>query len=635
MKHETHNTNINTDCQERMLQASCFRLHEKGAASLITVVAILSASLLLIGFLSISFSDSKKIINNKVQSQKTFYTSEAGLEDNIYRIKNQKNYTASNNLPIDTGETNITIASSGSTKTITSEGLFGSIYRKLQAVVSITTSEVSFHYGVQVGAGGLQSKNGVTVQGNMYSNGPIVNESGTGIITGDAFVATAMALDDSWIIQNNETLFGEQNLNPNVFDVAQSFVPDTTGTLAQIDLYLKKNSNPGDITVRILSDSSGSPSKTVVASATLNASLVTTSYGWVGVTFPTLPTLTAGTTYWAMLDTADGSNKYWYWGKDSNQGNGNGVSKVSTNWNAATPVWTTDVGDFNFKTWFGTGINSIDNFTVYGNVHANTITNTKICGDAYYQTIDTASGNFLASPTNPTCSNPLTPGTGYPGSADPAVQGMPVSSGNITQWKNDALAGGTFSDAAHCTPTDGAILGPAHLNCDFTVTTGKTITITGPIWVEGNILLDNNVVLVLDPSFGATSTVILADYPADTTLKGTIRTTNGVAICGSAGYDSVANQCNPSGGSYIMLLSTYSGTANKAIKIEQNVDGGIFYAAYGSAEIENNASVKEIIAYKLELENNVTIVYESGLANANFSSGPGASWQINDWKEIE
>lgn len=610
------------------------RSDQDGAASIIMIMAIISASLLLLNFFSFSFVNSRKLVSNKITSQELFYTSEAGLEDNVYRIKNQKNYSASNVLQIGSGQTNITVTSNGSQKTILSEGVIGNLIRRIQTVVTLTTSEVSFHYGVQVGAGGLQAKNGVTIQGNIYSNGPMITNAGTGIVTGDAFVATAMNLDNSWTVQNNQTIFGEQSVNPNVFDVAQSFTPSTTGTLAQIDFYLKKNGNPGDVTVRILADNAGSPSKTVVASTTLSASLVTTSYGWVGTAFSTLPTLNAGTTYWVMLDTADGSNRYWYWGKDSNQGNGNGVSKVSADWNAATPVWTADAGDFNFKTWLGTGVNAIDNFTVYGNVHANTIIDTKVCGDAYYQTIDAPSSNFLASPTNPTCPNPLTPGTGYPASADPAVQTMPVSDGNITQWKSDASIGGTYSDAAHCTPANGAILGPAHLACDLTVTNGKTITIAGPIWVEGNILLDNNVKLLLDPSFGTSSAVIVADYPADTTLKGTIRTTNGVVICGSAGYNSGTGQCNPSDGSFIMMLSTYSGTS-KALAIENNVEGGIFYAAYGSAELENNAAVKEIIAYKLELENNVTIVYESGLANANFTSGPGASWKINDWKEVE
>lgn len=616
--------------------------NERGAAALITVLSVMAAGLLLIGFFSFTFYSAQKSASNKISAQNDFYIAEAGLEDQIYRIKNQKNYTSSNTLPVGSGQSNLTIASSGNTKTVTSEAVFGNFIRKLQSIITLNTQEVEFHYGVQVGEGGLQAKNGVTIEGNIYSNGPMVTQSGEGIVKGDAYVATAMVLDDKHEVFNNETIFGEQNVNPNVFDIAQSFIPDTTSKLAKIELYLKKNGAPGDITLRILTDNSGSPSKTVVGSTTLNSSLVTSSYGWIDVTFSTLPTLIGGTTYWIMLDTQDGSNKYWYWGKDQNQGNGNGVSKYSADWNAGTPIWNLDIGDFDFKTWFGTGINALDNFTVYGNAYANTITNSEICGDAYYQDIDSSSLNFLNSPTSQKCplyppiitTSPPPAGDAYPGSADPAVQNMPVSDGNIAQWKNDALTGGTYNDAAHCTPADSTILGPAKLTCDLTISNNKTIYINGPIWVEGDILLDNNVVLILNSSFGSSGAVIIADYPTDTTSKGKISVTNGAAICGSAGYNTGTNECNPSNGSYIMMLSTYNGTG-KALNINQNIDGGIFYAAYGSAEIENNASVKEVIAYKLELENNTTIVYETGLAKANFSSGPGASWQISDWKEVE
>ena len=126
---------------------------EHGAAALITVLSVLSASLLLISFFGFSFSASKKVVSNKINSQKIFYASEAGLEDNIYRIKNQRNYTSTNSLPVGSGQSNITISSNGNTKTIFSEGVIGNTIRRLQSVVTITTSEIAFHYGVQVGAG--------------------------------------------------------------------------------------------------------------------------------------------------------------------------------------------------------------------------------------------------------------------------------------------------------------------------------------------------------------------------------------------------------------------------------------------------------------------------------------------------
>ena len=600
-----------------------FVLRERGAASIITIITIIASSLILLNFFSFSFVNSKKIVLNKIASQELFYTSEAGLEDNIYRIKNQKNYTASNTLPVGSGQTNITISSNGSQKTILSEGVINNLFRKFQSVVTITTSEVSFHYGVQVGAGGLEMEQNSQVIGNIYSNGHITGNNGAKI-NGDAFVATAMALNNQWTAQDNETIFGEQNVNPNVFDVAQSFVPNTTGTLAQIDFYLKKNSNPDDILVRILTNDGGSPSKTVVASATLNASLVTSSHGWASVTFPTLPTLTADTTYWIMLDTSDGSNKYWYWGKDSNNGNGNGVSKYSSNWNASTPVWTTDVGDFNFKTWFGTGINSLNNVIVTGNAKANTITNSSICGDAYYTTIDSGSLNFLNSPSSPTCSAPLTNGTAYPDSPDQPVQGMPISDANIAEWKADAQAGGTISGDYSITAN--ISLGPKEIIGNLIMTSNnKTLTITGTVYVHGYIDIANGSTIQCDSSYGTNSCIILTDS--------WIHTENNSSFRGSGQT-----------GSYLMMLtnSNCDGTFSSgctdhdgAVDIHNNATGVIFYAPNGMINLHNGVNVTEVTSHKLRLDNTAVITYDQGLANANFSSGPGASWQINDWKEVE
>lgn len=72
-----------------------------------------------------------------------------------------------------------------------------------------------------------------------------------------------------------------------------------------------------------------------------------------------------------------------------------------------------------------------------------------------------------------------------------------------------------------------------------------------------------------------------------------------------------------------------------AVDIHNNATGVIFYAPNGMVNLHNGVNVTEVTAYKLRLDNTAIITYESGLANANFSSGPGASWQINDWKEVE
>jgi len=51
--------------------------------------------------------------------------------------------------------------------------------------------------------------------------------------------------------------------------------------------------------------------------------------------------------------------------------------------------------------------------------------------------------------------------------------------------------------------------------------------------------------------------------------------------------------------------------------------------------MENNAILKEVSAYKIHLKNNAEVVYETGLANVLFSSGPGGGFEIKSWMEIE
>ena len=62
---------------------------------------------------------------------------------------------------------------------------------------------------------------------------------------------------------------------------------------------------------------------------------------------------------------------------------------------------------------------------------------------------------------------------------------------------------------------------------------------------------------------------------------------------------------------------------------------GILYAPNGLLFIENAATLKEATAYQMQIENNSTIIYESGLVNLNFSSGPGGGWSIGGWTEVE
>ncbi len=112
--------------------------------------------------------------------------------------------------------------------------------------------------------------------------------------------------------------------------------------------------------------------------------------------------------------------------------------------------------------------------------------------------------------------------------------------------------------------------------------------------------------------------------------------TNGVIFSGSG-----------QAGSYLMTISTNdcNGTgspsgkectaSNSAVDLLQTSQNVIVYAQYGQITVYNNASAYQVTGYKIHLNNNAVITYQTGLANTNFVSGPGAGYEIRSWKEIE
>lgn len=195
---------------------------------------------------------------------------------------------------------------------------------------------------------------------------------------------------------------------------------------------------------------------------------------------------------------------------------------------------------------------------------------------------------------------------------------MPISQEQIIGWKDQASNGGTFSGDYTIDGEEIISLGPIKITGNLTISIGAVLNITGIIYVQGNILVNNNAVLRLDEDFGTTSGVIIND--------GKINIQNGAIIQGS-GEDN----------SYLMLLSTNNSLdpADPAISVRNNAQAAIFYASAGVIHLNNNINIKEATGYKLALENNAVISYDSGLANARFSSGTGGSWQVENWQEIE
>ncbi|MBU1102322.1 pilus assembly PilX N-terminal domain-containing protein [Patescibacteria group bacterium] len=248
------------------------------------------------------------------------------------------------------------------------------------------------------------------------------------------------------------------------------------------------------------------------------------------------------------------------------------------------------------EAWVSGATNSLNSVIVGSHAHANTISNCQITGDAYYQNI---SGSTVG-------------GISYPGSPNPDSEPLPVSAQNITDWKAQAEAGGVINNNYVLINFATASLGPVRINGNLTVDNGADLTITGTIYVTGTITVSNGAILRLGAVYGGLSGILLSDD---------FISVNNNAVFFTSGA-----------GSYLMLLSTKTGDA---IDVANNANTVIFYASAGNVTIANNATLKEVTAYRITLANNSQVIYEAGLASAKFTSGSGASWTVDSWQETQ
>ena len=188
---------------------------------------------------------------------------------------------------------------------------------------------------------------------------------------------------------------------------------------------------------------------------------------------------------------------------------------------------------------------------------------------------------------------------------------MPISESQIQEWKDDAsveIITGNVSILNGQTSS----MGPVKIVGSLTVANNAIVKLTGTIYVTGNIFVSNGSTIRLDSSYGSFSGVILSD--------GQISVGNNSVFTGSG-----------QSGSYLLVLSTNS--SGYAISVNNNAAGAIFYTTSGGILLSNNVSVREVTGYKVILNNNAVVQYDSGLENTFFSSGPGGGWKITNWKE--
>ena len=245
---------------------------------------------------------------------------------------------------------------------------------------------------------------------------------------------------------------------------------------------------------------------------------------------------------------------------------------------------------------------SLTGSTVSGSVSVNSMSSCTIGGNAVYNTKTSCTVGGTST----------TPNNNVP--ADPVTQNLPISQTQIDTWTADATAGGVVGDQS----ISGTVsLGPKKINGDLTINNNATLKVTGTLWVTGKISINNNGTIKLDSSYGSTSGVVIAGVSGSSSA-GKIDLSNNAQVLGSG-----------TAGSFMLVLSQRNNISEEAIDISNNVTGAIFYAGTGVIEVSNSAGAKELTAYKIHLNNNATVTYDSGLANAQFSSGPAGGWEVS------
>ncbi|MCR4276117.1 MAG: hypothetical protein NUV90_01905 [Candidatus Parcubacteria bacterium] len=266
---------------------------------------------------------------------------------------------------------------------------------------------------------------------------------------------------------------------------------------------------------------------------------------------------------------------------------------------------------------YGDVVSSGPNGLVYG-IHATSSVYAHTIGNASENTI--IDKNAYYASTNKT--NTTVRGTSFPGSPDQPIVDLPISDDQINQWEAAAAAGGTATCSGGSYSLSGsqsATLGPIKIPCNLVMSNSSVLTVTGHIWVTGNITVQNSAKVKMDPALGATNVAIIADNPANRLTNSTIKVKN---------TSTFENSGTP--GSFVFLISqnnsAETGGDEEAFELSNSASALVAYAAHGLIPLENMVSLKEVTAYKIRLKNSANVTYDSGLPSAVFESGPGGSW---------
>ena len=559
---------------------------------LFTAIAIISG---LVSPVVRSFQDSE----TNMLSKRSYFLAESGAEDMLYRMIKDKTVNTSETLTLDQEQVTVTLSGSN----IEADADFDGYSRKLN-LVTVGGAVASFEYTAMVGEGGLHMTSSDII-GNVYANGPIEGDTSS-LITGNA---TSASDGTQYLGSSNGTEPPDQDLdfgdNSLSQDIAQRVNPTISGPFSGVDLYIKKVGNPPTAPIYITTDNSGLPGTTVLATGSLDPSVIGTDYSWVSITdFDAAPNLNSGTNYWFVVDitTSDASNYYTIGADDSEVFDEYG--KIGRYSDAMIDMPTPGQSYF-FRFYVGGSSGSIEGsshnqwnpFDIGGDAVAHTVNYTDVDGLIYC--VESVHNNQPCEDLKD----------------EPPYVDFPIPQSYIDGWKLDAESGGVYTGDL-VVNWAGATLGPIKIDGDLRVTGGGTLSVSGTLWVTGNITVSGGaeIILDLDPSYGEDDGVVVAD--------GTIVITGGASADGS-GED----------GSYLMLLTTSS--AEPAISISGGSGAVILYAENGRLNVTGGADLSSAVANEIVISGGSDITYEDDLIDLEFPSGGSGAVSITTWKEIQ
>ncbi len=258
---------------------------------------------------------------------------------------------------------------------------------------------------------------------------------------------------------------------------------------------------------------------------------------------------------------------------------------------------------------------------IHGSAFSKDINECRILGSAYSDdSISDSSCPYEIEcdpDENPDCITPIK--KPLPDIGEEMLKQYLVDNNNI--YAGDCEIGGTNncstpSESDGITPTIGNIIIEGNL-----ITNIPLLYISGPVWVKGNINMESNQTIDLDPGVTDKSLILFAD--------GKILADSNITF-------------NSEGTKFLLLVSGHENSEpnmcsedNASIIISQNVSSILFYATNGCTLVAANSKFDgSLIGEGVKVETNSTVQYDDLLQDAVFSLSDEGGWQISSFTEL-